>query len=74
MKTAYIAQMALTLMASVLIRNRRAEDPSRHQDKGFVEIEVRAELTQNPDKPRESCGELEEAGGNSRGWEGHRPG
>jgi hypothetical protein len=65
MKTAYTAQTALTQMAGVLIRNKRGEDPARHQDKGFVEMEVKAELIQNPDKLGESHGELEEAGGSS---------
>lgn len=59
-------------MASVLLRNK--EHPARHQDKGFEKMEVKAELTQNPDNLRESHGGLEEAGGSSRGREGHRPG
>lgn len=37
MRPAYITQMLLTLMPSVLTREKKGEDPARHKNKGCVE-------------------------------------
>lgn len=45
MRPAYITQMFLTLMPSVLTRENMGEDAAMHQNKGFVEKEVEGGLT-----------------------------